>query len=128
MFRRLVLGAAVAAAAVGLALAPSVAEAATPAIAASAPAHCNSGAMCGFTGAYFTGSYGNLQGTNANLVYFPWTSVDSVYNNGNQCDVTIFSGTGFSGYQTLIQRGYQYGNLQTDNPVYYHHIYSNRFC
>ena len=96
--------------------------------AGAAPANCQSGALCGFTGANFTGSYGNLHGDNTNLVFSPWTGVDSVYNNGNLCSVRIFSGTSFSGTGVSLPIGYQYTDLQSQAPVFYHHIYSNDWC
>ena len=99
-----------------------------PTAAQAAPAGCQSGALCGFTGYYFSGSVGNLHGNNTNLLYSPWTSVESVYNDGTMCSVNIYTGTSYSGSNVTIPIGYQYGDLQNDAPAYYHHIQSNHWC
>jgi hypothetical protein len=95
---------------------------------ATAPVNCQSGALCGFTGSYFSGSYGNLHANNTNLLFSPWTGVDSVYNDGNSCSVTIYTDTNYQGSYVTIPLGYQYGDLQNDAPSFYHHIYSNSWC
>jgi hypothetical protein len=116
--------------AVGLAVIPLAAGLAIglSGAAGAAPANCQTGALCGFTGANFTGSFGNLHGNNTNLIFSPWTSVDSVYNNGTLCSVKIFSQTNYTGTFVSIPIGYQYTDFASQAPVFYHHLYSNDWC
>jgi len=84
--------------------------------------------MCGYTGSDFTGSVGNVFENNSSLLFSPWTSVDSVYNNGNYCSVTIYTGTGWSGSSVTLPIGWNYTDLASQNSTFYQHIYSNYWC
>jgi len=91
----------------------------------AAPANCQSGATCGFTGANYTGSYGNVFGDNSNLTFSPWTGVHSVWNNGNYCNDQLFTSTGWTGNSLILGLGDHVDSL---SATYANNIRSNRWC
>lgn len=93
----------------------------------AAPAGCPSGATCAYTGTDFTGSVGPIYGNNSNLtVYSTFRNVESIYNNGTQCEDFMFYGTNLTGSSFGIPIGYQNQNLA--GSWAWHHIDSNQWC
>ncbi|MGC9535336.1 peptidase inhibitor family I36 protein [Streptomyces sp. UG1] len=88
---------------------------------AAAPAHaaksdCPAGALCAYTQSNFAGTPGKVYQNNADLTpYYSFRNVKSVYNHGNSCDVTIYTGTNYTGNQMTIERGdaYNFGSGST---------------
>jgi hypothetical protein len=90
---------------------------------------CGSGATCGYTAANFTGTEGDIYQDNSNLEqYYVWAHVDSVSNNGTQCTDFMYYGLSWGKPYFTLYIHYVFGNLQTDDPTYYHHIFSNSWC
>ncbi|OPC77609.1 hypothetical protein B4N89_41670 [Embleya scabrispora] len=119
MLRKLTAsGAAIAAAAMGLAV-----GSATPAVADP----CPSGALCAYLSANYAGDPGTVYGDNNNLLqYNKFNNAVSVSNSGTQCTVTIYSGLNKTGSHQAIPRGYGIGNLS--GTPYYKNIASNKWC
>jgi hypothetical protein len=113
-----------AAAAVG-----AVALAGTALALGAAPAHaaksdCPPGALCVWTQTSYGGTRGQVFGTNADLtIYYAFNNAKSLYNNGNSCDVTIYTGKNYSGYSMTIERGDAF--TLSSNSVFYNNISSN---
>ncbi len=85
---------------------------------AAAPANaswsdCSSGALCAYLGDYGSGDPGEVFGDNTNLLqYYKFNYAESLYNNGNSCDVIIHDQTGsHNGDWFLLKRGDTVGNL-----------------
>lgn len=97
----------------------------------AAPAHaaksdCPSGALCVWTGTNFTGTMGKVFGDNNDLtMYYAFNNAKSVYNNGNSCDVTIYTGTNHSGYRITVYRGDAFS--MSSSSVFYNDIASNNW-
>jgi hypothetical protein len=97
----------------------------------AAPAHaaksdCPSGALCVWTGTNYSGTMGKVFGNNNDLtMYYAFNNAKSLYNNGNSCDVTIYTGTNRSGYRITVYRGDAY-NL-SDTSVFRNNISSNHW-
>lgn len=104
---------------------------ATTALAASAaPSSCPLGALCGYTGANYTGSEGKLFGDNPNLNVAGdvWNNVASIYNNGQSDNVVVYRGENYSsdgGHEACLYRQTGFPNMQSQLPGLYHHIWSN---
>jgi hypothetical protein len=109
-----------------------VALAATGAVVTAAPASasysdCPSGGLCGYLGVNGSGTPGVVYGDNSNLLqYNKFNNAESLFNNGNSCNVRIYSGTGYTGYSYVLSRGYFNGSLA--NTVYWHNVAANNWC
>ncbi|MDR6975058.1 hypothetical protein J2X68_001742 [Streptomyces sp. 3330] len=110
----------------------SVALATTGALITAAPANaalsdCPSGGLCAYLGVNGSGDPGVVYGDNTNLLqYNKFNNAESLYNNGNSCNVRIYSGTGYTGSSYVLSRGYYNGSLA--NTVYWHNVASNNWC
>jgi hypothetical protein len=109
----------------------TVALAATGALVTAGPANaaysdCPSGALCAYLGTGGYGDPGTVYGDNDNLLqYNKFNNAESLYNNGNYCDVTVYSGLNHTGSPALAKRGWWYSPLYSpwkDN------VASNRWC
>ncbi|MFD5749889.1 peptidase inhibitor family I36 protein [Streptomyces sp. NPDC127033] len=68
---------------------------------------CDSGALCAYTQTYGGGTPGQVWGDNVNLrQYNKFDNAKSLYNNGNNCDVVLFTNTWLRGTAQLFPRGY----------------------
>ncbi|KUL31694.1 peptidase inhibitor family I36 protein [Actinoplanes awajinensis] len=91
------------------------------------PDDCPSGGLCAYTGQSFSGSRGVVYANNTNLLqYNAFNNAESVANNGNDCNVRIYSGTSYTGSTVTIARGAQYTSL-TGSPLR-DNIASNKWC
>ncbi|MGW0707073.1 peptidase inhibitor family I36 protein [Streptomyces sp. NPDC002643] len=97
---------------------------ATPAHAAKSD--CPSGALCVWTQTSYGGTRGQVFGNNADLtIYYAFNNAKSLYNHGNSCDVTIYTGKNYSGYSMTIDRGDAFS--LSENSVFYNNISSNKW-
>ncbi|WP_369197822.1 peptidase inhibitor family I36 protein [Streptomyces djakartensis] len=87
---------------------------------------CPSGALCAYLGTGGAGDPGTVYGDNTNLLqYNKFNNAESLYNNGNNCDVRVYSGLNYTGSVATAQRGWTYSPLYSpwkDN------VASNRWC
>ncbi|WP_338898053.1 peptidase inhibitor family I36 protein [Streptomyces sp. TG1A-60] len=110
----------------GLALA-AVGTLATAAPANAAWSDCPSGALCAYLGTYGAGDPGTVYGDNNNLLqYNKFNNAESLYNNGNNCNVRIFSGLNKTGSSYVLNRGRT--NPTLANTVWWHNVASNDWC
>ncbi|WP_327348970.1 peptidase inhibitor family I36 protein [Streptomyces europaeiscabiei] len=73
---------------------------------------CSSGALCAYLSDDGAGDPGEVFGDNSNLLqYNKFDNAESVYNNGNNCSVTIWNETGYSGDAFLLGRGFRLNDL-----------------
>ncbi|WP_052851330.1 peptidase inhibitor family I36 protein [Streptomyces avicenniae] len=85
---------------------------------------CESGALCAYTQTSGGGTPGQVWGDNVNLrQYNKFDNARSLYNNGNQCDVVLYTNTWFRGTAQLFLRGYVVSN--TDGTNYEDGVGSN---
>ncbi|MCX4744109.1 peptidase inhibitor family I36 protein [Kitasatospora sp. NBC_01287] len=104
-----------------IAVAPS-AEAAAP------PPYCDAGWLC----AYYDASYGggspqHVSGNNDDLTGFDLfynIQGGSLYNNGTQCNVTVYTGKNRGGSAYPLNRGTGWKSIGSNLP----HIESNHWC
>ena len=99
------------------------------AVAVAQPAHagwddCPAGALCAWLGPNGTGGTpGKVYGNNNDLsIYTKFRYAESVANNGQRCDVNIYTGRSRTGNVQLLRRGYVWNLAGTP---FYHHVYSN---
>lgn len=98
--------------AVGLTAGPAAAES------------CPSGATCAYTTTNWTSSAGPVYGNNNDLtMYSRWTGAESIYNNGTQCNVYIYSSTGRHGTRYALNKGTGWRTISGSDI--WHHAYSN---
>ncbi|MFJ9760908.1 peptidase inhibitor family I36 protein [Streptomyces sp. NPDC101149] len=94
--------------------------------ATAAYSDCPSGALCAYLGTGGYGDPGTVWGNNTNLLqYNKFNNAESLYNNGNNCDVTVYSGLNYTGSAAVALRGWTYSPLYSpwkDN------VASNRWC
>lgn len=109
------------------------ASAASPDIAgvtAAAP-NCPLGYVCGWTGLNYTGTRGALFENNETLPTIPWHEIQSVYNNGAQCNVWIYRGTDYNtdgGHVAMLYRQTGFYDMPEQLPGLVDHVYSNHWC
>lgn len=101
---------------------------ATPAQAAWAD--CPAGALCSYLNATGGGAPGTVYGDNSNLRGFTKFNLSrSVFNNGTQCHVRIYTGTGFTGDSYRMLRGSRIVNTKDfAGGQFSGGIGSNRWC
>jgi hypothetical protein len=100
------------AAAASAALLGGLGVALTAAPANAAWSDCSSGALCAYLGDNGAGDPGEVFGNNTNLLqYHKFDNAESVYNNGNSCDVRLYDETGYAGNTWYLDRGYAIYNL-----------------
>jgi hypothetical protein len=105
-----------------------VAVTATPANAAYSD--CDSGALCAYLYDDGVGTPGQVFGDNSNLLqYDKFNNAESVYNNGNDCNVRIWNSTGYSGSSFTLSRNYVISNLDGySNGIFADDLASNKWC
>ncbi|MFB7083854.1 peptidase inhibitor family I36 protein [Streptomyces sp. NPDC056296] len=87
-----------------------IAATATPASAAYSD--CSSGALCAYLGDHGAGDPGEVFGDNRDLLqYSKFNNAESLYNNGNSCNVRIYNGLNYSGDSYVLPRGIAIYNL-----------------
>ncbi|MFJ8104533.1 peptidase inhibitor family I36 protein [Streptomyces sp. NPDC096132] len=109
----------------------SVALATTGAVVTAAPANaawsCPSGALCAYTAPDGDSAYGDVYADNSDLLRFTkFDNAESLRNNGNNCNVRVYSGLNYTGSSFVIPRGYYVPTLA--NTVYWHNVASNDWC
>lgn len=88
---------------------------------------CPAGALCAYLAPNGAGTPGKVFGDNANLLqYTKFDNAESLYNNGNNCNVEIYSGLNWSGYHFNLARGWAAPDL--GGTVWYHNVASNDWC
>jgi hypothetical protein len=88
---------------------------------------CPAGALCAWLGEWGTYARGQVYQNNSNLLqYNTFNNAESIWNNGNSCNVRVYNGTNYSGSSYVLQRGYGTGVLY--GTAYYHDVASNRWC
>ncbi|MFI8949307.1 peptidase inhibitor family I36 protein [Streptomyces sp. NPDC053750] len=117
------------AAAFGAAALAGLGIAATATPASAAWTDCSSGALCAYLGDNGAGDPGEVFGDNTNLLqYTKFNNAESVYNNGNDCNVRVYNGTGYTGSSFLLLRGYTIGNLDSySGGIFADDLASNRW-
>ncbi|WP_437010129.1 peptidase inhibitor family I36 protein [Streptomyces sp. enrichment culture] len=99
----------------------------TAAPAQAAKADCYAGAFCAYSQAGFAGTPGKVYENNTDLTgYYSFSHPKSIYNNGNSCDVVIYTGKGYTGNSMTIERGVAY-TLGSDSTFRVHGIASNKW-
>ncbi|GAB7052872.1 peptidase inhibitor family I36 protein [Catenuloplanes indicus] len=88
---------------------------------------CAGGDLCAYLSANGGGTPGRVADDNANLLqYNKFNNAVSLYNNGNSCNVRIYSGLNWSGSSFVLPRGYTAPDLS--GTVYYKNVASNDWC
>jgi hypothetical protein len=78
---------------------------------------CDGGALCAYLSANGGGTPGQVFGNNSNLrQYNKFNNARSAYNNGNSCDVRIWTLLNREGSSALLHRG---------NAIYDTHTWNN---
>lgn len=102
------------AAAFGAAALAGLGIAATATPASAAWSDCSSGALCAYLGDNGSGDPGEVFGDNTNLEqYNKFNNAESVYNNGNSCDVRIYDERNYTGDYWVLERSHYVSNLDT---------------
>lgn len=98
---------------------------ATPASAAWSD--CDAGALCAYLSTSGGGTPGQVFGNNADLrQYNKFNLARSAYNNGNSCDVRIYTLLNHQGSSYLLKRGYAiYDTYTFNNEQFRYGIASN---
>ncbi|MFG2653436.1 peptidase inhibitor family I36 protein [Streptomyces sp. NPDC048436] len=94
----------------------------------AAPYHCYAKALC----AYATANYGSgdpqrVYENNDDLTmygYFYYIQGGSLYNNGQSCNVTVYTGKNRSGSHYQLNKGTGWKSIGSNLP----HISSNHWC
>ncbi|MBE8474358.1 peptidase inhibitor family I36 protein [Streptomyces justiciae] len=117
------------AAAIGAAALAGLGVAATATPASAAYSDCSSGALCAYLSDNGVGDPGEVFGDNSNLLqYNKFNNAESVYNNGNSCDVRIYDQTGYTGDSFVLHRGYVINNLDAyENGDFADDLASNKW-
>ncbi|SNB88637.1 MULTISPECIES: peptidase inhibitor family I36 protein [unclassified Streptomyces] len=98
----------------GAVLLAGLGMAATASPAQAAKSDCSSGALCAWLSSSYAGTPGQVWGNNTNLrQYDKFNNAGSVYNNGNSCDVRIYTLMGYEGRTHLLKRGASISGLRT---------------
>ena len=100
---------------------------AAPAAHAAPPAGCSSGALCAYWLTGYQGSVQRVWEDNDDLtMYANFYNIvgGSLFNNGNQCNVTVYSGKGGTGSGYNLNRGTGWKSVGSNLP----HISSNYWC
>lgn len=106
--------------------------AAAGALATAGPANaaysdCPSGALCAYLGINGSGDPGTVYGDNNNLLqYNKFNNAESLANNGNNCNVRIYSGLNKTGSSFVLNIGYAAPDLS--GTVYWKNVASNDWC
>ena len=104
------------AAAFGAAVLAGLGIAATATPASAAYSQCDSGALCAYLYDSGVGTPGQVFGNNTNLEqYDKFNNAESVYNNGNSCDVHIYNQQNYGGTVGLLKRGYAIHDLDSES-------------
>lgn len=101
----------------------------TAAPANAAWADCPKGYLCAYLGTSGNGgSPGKVAGNNTNTTqYAKFRYADSAWNNGNSCNVRIFSERNYTGSYWTISRGARLYDLNDYGQLKYG-IHSNKWC
>ncbi|MDG9703100.1 peptidase inhibitor family I36 protein [Streptomyces sp. DH37] len=92
--------------AAGAAVLAGLGVGATAAPAQAAWSDCSSGALCAYLSTNGGGDPGEVFGNNNDLrQYNKFNNARSVYNNGNQCDVRIYTLLNRQGSSVVLHRG-----------------------
>lgn len=93
-----------------------------------APSNCPKGYTCGYTQEDYKGSEGKLAGDNASLGGI-WQSIESVYNNGNSCNVALYHDTNYNpdGGTTTVNRQNGLKDIASVHEALWHHVSSNKW-
>lgn len=79
-------------------------------------AQCDAGALCAYLGTSGSGTPGQVWGNNADLrQYEKFNLARSAYNNGNSCDVRIWTLLNRQGSSYLLKRGARIADTYTFN-------------
>lgn len=91
---------------------------------------CPAGALCAYLSPNGDGTPGKVYEDNANLLqYDKFNNAQSVYNNGNNCNVALFSGLNWSGSRYVLARGYAIYNLNDPGwEPWLRNVASNDWC
>ncbi len=85
---------------------------------------CPLGDVCVWDGINYTGSFYGIYGYDTNTTgIYDFTHAESVYNHGQYCVATVWTGTDFTGTPRSFARGTGLSSLQYTDA--WHHIYSN---
>ncbi len=96
---------------------------------------CNSGALCAYLSTDGGGAPGMVYGDNSNLLqYNKFDNAVSLFNNGNSCNVAVYSKKSWQGTRKVLDRGDKQGNLNslwnqlTGWSDLYKNVASNDWC
>lgn len=88
---------------------------------------CAGGDLCAYLSANGGGTPGRVADDNANLLqYNKFNNAVSIFNNGNSCNVRIYSGLNWSGSSFVLNRGSAVADLT--GYVWYKNVASNDWC
>ncbi|MGW6580560.1 peptidase inhibitor family I36 protein [Streptomyces globisporus] len=98
----------------GAVLLAGLGVAATASPAQAAKSDCSSGALCAWLSTSYVGTPGQVWGNNTDLrQYNKFNNAASVYNNGNSCDVRLYTLKDYEGRTYLLKRGSSIAALKT---------------
>ncbi|MEV0458251.1 peptidase inhibitor family I36 protein [Catellatospora methionotrophica] len=87
---------------------------------------CPSGATCAYTTTNWGGAPGPVYGNNTDLRSFAkWTGAESIYNNGTQCNVYVYSSTSYGGTRYPLNKGTGWKTIS--GSAIWHHAWSNKW-
>jgi hypothetical protein len=88
---------------------------------------CNGGDLCAYLSTNGGGTPGRVSDDNANLLqYNKFNNAVSLYNNGNSCNVRLYTGLNWSGSSFVLNRGYTVPDL--GGTAWYKNVASNDWC
>lgn len=114
----------------GAVLLAGLGVAATASPAQAAKSDCDSGALCAWLNTSYVGTPGQVWGNNTDLrQYDKFNNAASVYNNGNSCDVRLYTLKDYEGRTHLLKRGASISALKTyfDDGRFKYGIASNKW-
>ncbi|WP_419996689.1 peptidase inhibitor family I36 protein [Streptomyces boninensis] len=87
---------------------------------------CPDGGLCAYLGDDGAGTPGVVYGDNKDLLqYYKFDNADSIYNNGNSCNVRIYNGRNYTGSSFVLDNGWMAPNLSS---TYKDDVSSNNWC
>ncbi|WP_327348968.1 peptidase inhibitor family I36 protein [Streptomyces europaeiscabiei] len=90
---------------------------------------CDSGALCAWDKDDYMGVRGQVFGDNSNLLqYYAFDNAESVFNNGNSCNVRIWNRLNETGNYMTLGRGASYYDLDARSDGFADNLASNDWC
>jgi hypothetical protein len=102
------------AAGLAAAIVTTVGLTAVPSAAQAGWSDCPAGALCAYTATDGGGAPGKVTGDNADLLqYSKFNNAASLYNNGRNCNVAVYSKKNWTGTRKVLDRGDKQADLDS---------------